>query len=632
MATPQWSSLLETPTPFLHVATVALLVTILSHGQAVLVPLALAVMLTFILTPVVTALERCRLSRIAAVAVVIALTLGIVGGLGYVFSRQFRDLATQLPHYSDTIKQKFATLRASRKGAIADIQKTVDEVSHELDKQEVEKEKQGGDKADKKALDVQKNIQPVLVVPSEPTDVERFRGMVAPLFEPLATVGIVLVLTIFMLIQREDLRNRFIRLVGQGRITLTTRTLDEAGQRISRFLLTQSIINAGFGVIVAAALFWIGVPYAILWGVTAALLRFVPYVGSLLAMLLPTALAFVLFEGWARTLATLGLFLTLDAVTANVIEPLLIGHHTGVSSLALLVSALFWTWLWGPIGLVLSTPVTVCLAVLGKHVPRLEFLSVVLGDEPALETDISFYQRLLAGDEDEASEIIEQQLQTMSREQVFDEVLVPALLLAERDRVREEISESEQQFVLQTTRNIVQNIADSRARADKAAGAANGTASPAGKPQGHIVGVPARTPGDQVALEMLSQLFDPFTCEIEQLSTATLASEVMMTVEQESPDLICITALPPGGLTQARYLCKRLRTRFPEVRIVVVRPGVPSDTDKGGQRLIEAGADKVALSVTEARTQATQLLLPALVRPVESDRPVEAVQPAGSPA
>ena len=190
------------------------------------------------------------------------------------------------------------------------MQKTVDRVSHELDKQEGETEQKGSNKANDKTLEVQKNIQPVLVIPSEPTDVERFWGMVEPIFEPLATVGIVLILTIFMLIQREDLRNRFMRLVGQGRMTLTTRTMDEAGQRISRFLLAQSVINTGFGILVAAALFWIGVPYAILWGVTAALLRFVPYIGSLLAMLLPTALAFVLFDGWSRTLTTLGLFLS----------------------------------------------------------------------------------------------------------------------------------------------------------------------------------------------------------------------------------------------------------------------------------------------------------------------------------
>ena len=339
-------------------------------------------------------------------------------------------------------------------------------------------------------------------------------------------------------------------------------------------------------------------------------------------------MAVVLFEGWARTLATLGVFLSLDLVTANVLEPWVIGRHTGVSSLALLVSALFWTWLWGPVGLVLSTPVTVCLAVLGKHVPRLEFLAVLLGDEPALEAELSFYQRLLAGDEDEASEIVEQQLQRLTREQVFDEVLAPALLLAERDRGREEISEAERQFVLQTTRAIVHTLADAQARADKAA--AQGTASPAGRPRGHLLGVPARTLADQVALEMLGQLFDPLTCEVEQLSTATLASEVVMAVEQGAPDLICITALPPGGLAQACYLCKRLRTRFPEARIIVVRPGAPSDTDKSSQRLTAAGADKVALSLTEARDQAAQLLLPALIRPIEPDSINKVTQPAGS--
>ncbi len=630
MPTSFWASLFEAPTPLMYVATFALLVTLGSRGQEVIVPLALAVMLTFILTPLVTALERHRLPRVVAVTLVMVCTLGVVGGLGYVFNRQFRDLAAQMPRYSDTIKHKFATLRASRTGAITDIEKTVAEVSHELDKQEVENAQQGRKPVDEQALTVQKNVQPVLIVPSEPTDVERFQRLITPVFGPLTTAGIVLVLTIFMLLQREDLRNRFIRLVGQGRVTVTTRTLDEAGQRISRFLLTQSAINAGFGLVVTVALYWIGVPYAILWGVTAAFLRFVPYVGSFLAMLMPTALAFVLFEGWWHTLTTVGLFLILDAGTANVVEPLLIGHHTGVSSLALLVSALFWTWLWGPMGLVLSTPITVCLVVLGKHVSGLEFLAVLLGDEPALDTEISFYQRLLAGDEDEASEIVEQHLQGTSREQVFDDVLIPTLLLAERDRVREAISESEQQFVLQTTRTIVQQLADAQIRGDTTVGAVQDNVPPPGQPQGHILGVPARTLGDQAALEMLSQLFDPLTCEVEQLSTATLASEVVMAIEQGAPDLLCITALPPGGLNQTRYLCKRVRTQFPEVRIVVVRPGVLVDTDKTNQRLLEAGATTIATSVTEARMQAIQLLLPVLIRPVKPDNDLGPAPSAGA--
>ncbi len=278
----------------------------------------------------------------------------------------------------------------------------------------------------------------------------------------------------------------------------------------------------------------------------------------------------------------------------------------------------------------MSTPLTVCLAVVGKYVGQLEFLAVILGDEPALAADISFYQRLLAGDEEEASEIVEQQLQTTSREQVFDEVLMPTLLLVERDRGREAISGAEQQFMLQAIREIIQHLGEGQVRAEKAAAGAPGNTVPAGQPRGHIVGVPARTLGDQVALEMLSQLFDPLTCDVEQLSTATLVSEVVMAVQQGVPDLVCITALPPGGFSQTRYLCKRVRAQFPEVRIVVMRPGVPADAEKSNQRLFEAGATAVVTSVTEARTQATQLLLPALIRPVELDNRSGTIKPTGS--
>lgn len=630
MTNSQWSALFGALIPLLFMATVALLVAILALAHAVFIPVALAVLLSFILTPGVKALERRGSPRLGAVAVVMMLTFGIVGGFGYILSRQFNDLAAQIPQYSNTIKQKFATLRASRKGAIADMQKTVEEVSQELDKQEEKAEQSGSKKADEKILTVKQNVQPVLIVPSEPTDVERFWGMVVPIFEPLATAGIVLILAIFMLIQREDLRNRFLRLVGQGKITLTTRTIDEAGQRISRYLLTQFLINSGFGIIVAAALFWIGLPYAVLWGVTAALLRFVPYIGSLLAMLLPTALAFVLFEGWTQTLTILGFFLILDVVTANVVEPLLIGHHTGVSSLALLVSALFWTWLWGPVGLILSTPLTVCLVVMGKHVPQLGFLAVLLGDEPALETDVSFYQRLLAGDEDEASEIVEQHLQNTSLEQVFDEVLVPTLLLAERDRGREEISEAEQEFVLRTTGDIIHHIAIVQIREDQAAEAANETIPPVSKPRGYVLGVPARSRGAELVLDMLSHVLSPVAEEVAQLSTATLASEVVGSVEQRTPDLLCITAMPPGGLTQARYLCKRLRTQFPKLPILVVRPGfqyeTADDKEKILRRLTTDGASMVASSLIEARTRAAQLLGTAPVRPLEPQSPIETAQ------
>jgi predicted PurR-regulated permease PerM len=621
MANIQWAALLEPLIPLLYVAAVALLVTILIQAKAVLVPVALAILLAFILTPLVEALERCRLPRIVAVATVVLLALGVLGGFGYVLTRQLNDLAAKLPHYSTSIREKFAALRASRDGTIANIQKTVEEVSQELDKQE-QPQNPPKDRIlpSGKTLDVKKDVQPVLIVPDESTDVQRLWEILGPIFEPLATAGIVLVVVSFMLMQHEDLRNRFIRLVGQGRLTLTTKMMDEAGRRISRFLLTQCMINTGFGMVVAASLWWISVPYAALWGVTAAFLRFVPYLGSFLALVLPTALAFVLFEGWWHSLATLGVFLLVDALTANVIEPLVIGHHTGVSSLALLLMALFWTWLWGAIGLLLSTPFTVCLAILGKHVPQLEFFAVLLSDEPALEPKVSFYQRLLARDEDEANKIVELNLQRLSQEKIFDEVLIPVLILAAADRARQQISEAEYNFVIEKIRELVQRLGEIPASTENVRGAEE--RSPLlDKSHARLLGIPARSEGAQITVDMLSQLLDPLTFEVRRLFTATLASEVVTIVEQESPDLICITALPPGGLAHARYLCKRLRTHFPQVRILVVRPGLQKDPvvdiHSAIQRLTEAGADKVAVSVTEARTQISQMLFPRQVRSVE---------------
>ena len=444
--------------PLVHLATLALIFAILSRGQAVLVPLALAGLLAFVLTPPVRGLERIGVKRALAVAFSLTLTLAAIGGFGYLLSRQVGELAASMPTYSDAIRVKLAALRQTH-GSLASIQEAVDKVSAELDRDRARQaaREPGGSATNRPALS--SHVQPVTVIPSEPTDLERLRAVVEPIFEPIATAVIVLVLTAFLLVRREDVRNRFIRLIGQGRMTVTTRTIDEAGQRISRYLLTQTLINAAFGAVVTAGLFAIGVVRRAL-GRCAGLLRFVPYIGALLSMVMPIALAFVQFEGWGPTFATLGLFLGADLLTAQVVEPLVVGHRTGVSALALLVMALLWTWLWGPIGLLLSTPITVCLAVLGTHIPKLEFLAVLLGDAPALETRVTFYQRLLARDDDEASEIATTELESSPLETVIDEVILPALVWATADRQREEISDTEQRFILDATRSIAEDALD----------------------------------------------------------------------------------------------------------------------------------------------------------------------------
>ena len=278
------------------------------------------------------------------------------------------------------------------------------------------------------------------------------------MLERLAAGGLVIVLVIFMLIQREDLRNRIFRLVGYGQLTITTKALEEIGDRISRYLLMQSIINGVFGLGVSIGLFFIGLPYAILWGFLAAVLRFIPYIGSVVAAILPIAFSLAVFSGWVSPLLVIALFVIVEPFIGMVLEPLLYGESVGVSGVALLISISFWTWLWGPIGLILATPLTVCIVVLGKYIPQLEFFGVLLSDEPVMEPKVTYYQRLLAIDQDEAAEIVEEHLKSHPREEIYDDVLIPALNYVKRDFDLGRLAENEQQFVFQATREILGDL------------------------------------------------------------------------------------------------------------------------------------------------------------------------------
>ena len=564
-------------------ATVVLIVAVLSRAEAIFVPLALAIVVAFALGPAVHLFER-TLGRVAAVAVVVVAALAAVGGFGYLLERQVVDLSAELTKYSDSIQRKMIALRGSEGSGLGGLSKSIDRVVHNLDQQ----------------VEADRGARPVRVVPAEATALERIGSAFAPVMEPLARAGIVLVLVIFFLVKREDLRDRFIRLVGRGHVTLTTRALDEAGQRIGRFLAQQSAINGAFGVAVAVGLLGIGIPYAPLWGFVAAVLRFVPFVGPLFAMVVPAALAFAQFPGWWQLVATLGLFLGLDVLIGNVVEPIVIGAKTGVSSMAMLVSAIFWSWLWGPVGLVLSTPLTVCLAVLGKHVPRLSYLAVMLDDRPALEDQLVLYHRLLSGDEEEAQEILDKRFRDKTRARVFDEIIIPALLLADRDRARGEISESDHQHVVRTIREL----------ADTAPEASRDSEAPAPHDENRrvqrVVGVSARTVTDETIWEMLAQLVDPAKVQLESVGSSYLASDVTAGepagASPDLPDLVCVISVPPGGLAQARYICRRLRAKLPRTPILVIRPGAQARGQESSQRLTEDGAGQVCFTLEEART------------------------------
>ena len=567
---------------------IALVVAGLYWLQAVLIPMALAVLLTFLLSPVVGALQRRGLGRVPAVLVTVVLALSVLGGVGWALTRQLVTLADELPQYSLNIHQRIADLRgASKGGSVEKVQKTVEDVVGEIQK------------TDKSGPTREKPVTVALERPS-------ILAHLPTLLQALASAGVVTVLTIFMLLERREFRDRVILLIGYRRMTATTRALDEAEARISRYLLMQSIINGSFGVAVGLGLFLIGVPYAVIWGSLTAALRFIPFVGSSLAGLLTLALSLAVFPGWREPALVVGLFLVLDLVIM-VIEPWLYGQSAGVSQVALLVAVTFWAWLWGPVGLLLATPLTVCLIVLGKHLPALGFIVVLMGDRPVIEAKARYYQRLLARDQDEATDIVEAYVSADGRESVYDEVLLPALYYAKQDRDRGLLTEDDVQFVGQAIREILDVLAhDAAAPSERDTGGLS-VSDPGADTPVRIVACPARDEADALALEMVRHLLDPARYRIEVSGTGMLTAEIVAWVDLHRPALLCIGAVAPGGLSQARHLCKRLRSQCPDLKIVVGRWGLHDEKDTDRQHLLAAGADHVETTVLDTQRALAQV-------------------------
>jgi predicted PurR-regulated permease PerM len=529
--------------PWVSLLTLVLAVGVLVTGKQVLLPLALGVILAFVLTPLVRLFDRCRLPRFAGVTLTMVLALSSVGGVGYVVYDQFAQLSSDISQYTSSMRKKVSQLRVGNSAAIQQFTRTMDRVTAQL-----------YDDPD------ERRAQPVRVIPQKVPPMERLREMSTAVFEPLASAFIVLVLVAFLLGQREDLRDRFIRLIGAGNVTMTTRLMNEAASRVSQFLVWQTLINIAFGTLIALGLYWIGVPYAALWGGLTALLRFVPYVGSILSALMPAALAFATFPGWTETLQTLGLFLVLDLVTAYFVEPVLFGYRTGVSSFALLISALFWIWVWGPVGLLLATPLTVCIAVLGRHVRSLRFLAVIFADEPALAPHVRFYQRLLARDEDEAGVLVTRKQQEQGTISVIDQVLMPTVTLVEHHRDQSEITDEDAEFVLDVVAETLQQLPS---EPDPKA------------PAGRIIGLTVRAPSDELVLEMLRTAYGRE--RIAVMPPELSAEEALRKTIREAPAVMCIAAAALTRGSELRNYCRRIRAALPDVRIVVLRPQLTED-------------------------------------------------------
>ena len=599
-----------------RLVTFAVVCGVLYWGQVVLIPIALAALITFLVGPLVTRLDRLGVPRVLGVIVVAAFITGVVGGLGYVVAGQLGSLAAELPAHRQNIRKKVADLRAFlRGGTLESVQSTIEDISEDVENIAAPEGEQAPSPA---AAPLSTNpAQPdadeapvrVEVVPERQLLGDSARW--SPALEGVGTAGLTLLLSIFMLVRREDLRNRIVSVAGQASLAVTTKAFADAGQRISRYLLMLFIINATMGLAVGVGLFFIGVPYAALWGLAAAIFRYVPYVGPWIAAVLPIAVSLITAPGWEQVALVVVLFVILELFSNNVMEPWLYGQSVGLSSLAVIVSAIFWTWIWGPVGLVLATPITACLVVLSRYVPELAIFDRLLSERPALQPHLWLYQRLLAGDEDEAEVVVEQHLKGHSLTETCDELLLGTLVALKRDIAAGRIMPDEADFVASALREIVDDL-PATPRADDEPVPARIV-----KPVA-LIGFPVRDKVDEIALQLLGVLLRDEPCELTILSPDMLIGERVAQVETQRPAVVCLTSLPPGDLTALRHACKRLRTRLPEVKLIVGRLGAPKATARSGELLHAAGAQQVIATLSELRDVVRRL--------VRELHPVEAVK------
>jgi len=550
-------------------------------GREVFVPMALAVLLSFALAPSVLLLRRCHLGRVPSVIAVVVLVFGAISGLGFLLGNQLAHLAENLPQYQYNITEKIHSFRgtAIREGIVGRTSTMLQDLGKEISKPSDETAS---------AAKVPLAPPPAAAQPSAPTPEIRglnsaplqiVQDIVGPLLQPLATAAIVIVFLIFFLLQREDLRNRFIRLAGTRDLQRTTEALDDAGRRLSRYLLTQSAINATFGVWIGIGLWLIGVPNAVLWGTLSALLRFVPYIGPVIAAACPAALALAVDPGWSMLLWVIGLFLVTEPLTGQLVEPWLYGRSTGLSGVAVVVAAAFWTFLWGSVGLLLSTPLTMCLVVLGRHVERLQFLEVLLGDQPALAPEQSFYQRILADDPDEAAHQAEAFLKEQPLSAYYDQVAIKGLALAQLDVNRGTLNHEQRVRLKAAIDDIIDDLSDHEdaAATDIKEGepgvvpmapvlsAAELAPSWRGKP---VLCVAGRGSLDEASAAMLAQLLEMHGIGARVVPREAVSARHLDQLDVVGVQMACLCYLEPGTFANARYLVRRLRRRLPKARIM----------------------------------------------------------------
>ncbi len=591
-------------------------------AREVFVPLALAVLLSFALAPLVDFLRRYHLGRVPSVVATVLVAFLVIFGVGSLVTSQLARLVENLPQYQTNITDKIHSLQSITAGdgivarATTILKDLNNEVSRQLPAQGI-------------ATPSAQQPMPVEIHQPAASSLQMVEAFIGPLLQPLTTTGIVAIFVFFFLLQREDLRDRFIRLAGVRDLQRTTHALDDAAHRLSRYLLVQTAINAGFGVLIGAGLFVIGVPNPLLWGILAMLLRFVPYIGAVIAAIFPAILALAVDPGWTMLLWTGVLFASVEPITGQVIEPLLYGRTTGLSAVAVVVAAVFWTWIWGPVGLLLSTPLTLSLVVLGRHVKRLEFLDIVLGDQPPLAPEESFYQRMLANDPDEAAHQAEEFLKEHTLATYYDEVAIRGLALAQLDVNRGATDHLHRVRIKEAVEGVIDDLADHvDVDPDKKESDSNKPPTPPETapvttwPLPPVLCVAGRGSLDEAAAAMLAQLLDKRLIGARVIGSEAVSAATIFRLDLTGVQIICLSYLEPGGFTNARYLVRRLRRKLPSVRIIVGLWTLTTDGAKEREALRETGADRVVTSLREGVDQVVSITNDIIRREMSNEKPI----------
>lgn len=606
------------PSGLFALQAAAVVVASLYFARDVLIPIALAILLGFVLAPLVGLLRRWKLPKAVAVVASVVLALSVVVAVGGVIGTQVAGLARDLPQYQATIQQKLGSLRALTLGRASDLLASIRRQNEQAETATPPPPDDG----------TQPTVKPVPVtmVEATPSPMALAERYLAPLLSPLATLGIVFIVAVFLLLQQEDLRDRMIRLFGSRDLNRTTVAIDDAGGRLSRYFLTQLALNAAFGTLITVGLWFIGVPSPVLWGVVAGLMRFVPYIGAFISSVVPIALAAAVDPGWSMALWTFALFAVTEPIMGHVVEPLVYGNSTGLSPFAVIVAAIFWTWLWGPIGLVLSTPITLCLVVLGRHVERLEFLDVLFGDRPALSPAESFYQRMLAGDPDEALQYAEELLKARSLSSYYDEVALKGLQLAASDLHRGVLQPAQAEQVKKAALELARDLA---AYEDVDPALQHGAGAPLAPPTGvqaleakpalrevapdlatlppewrhgrAILCIAGRGELDEATATLLAQLLGKHGLGAEVVPHEDVARDRIATLDVSGVAMVCISYLEiSGNPAHLRYLLTRLRRRLPGVPMLVgLWPAEDAILTDATLRT-SVGADHYTVSLREA--------------------------------